>query len=83
LGPNTQELLLNKDQLAEIAKEFNDNEILVLGKRALSQLTKQLDGEIIKLQDKSRQQHQADTATSEKASIKAKETSSEEEQQRK
>ena len=78
LGPTTQELLLNKDQLAEISKEFNDNEILSLGKRALTQLTKQLDGEIVKREEKARQQHQADVASSEKGSIKVKEEESEE-----
>lgn len=78
LGPSIQELLLNKDQLTEISKEFNDNEILVLGKRALTQLTKQLDGEIVKREDKARRQQEADVASSEEESIKVKEKSSEE-----
>jgi len=77
LGSSSEELLLTKDQLAEISKHFNDNDILVLGKRALAQLTKQLDGEIVKRQDTARQQHQADVASSEKDSLKAKQSEEE------
>jgi hypothetical protein len=73
LGPSASELLLGKDQLQEIATEYKDDEIAVLGKRATSQLTKQLDGEIVK-RDAERQQHEADATSSEKSSIKAKET---------
>jgi hypothetical protein len=73
LGPSASELLLGKDQLQEIATEYKDDEIAVLGKRAISQLTKQLDGEIVK-RDAERQQHEADATSSEKSSIKAKET---------
>ena len=47
----TRELLLSKDQLSEIAKEFNDNDILVLGNRAIGQITKQLYDEIKKRED--------------------------------
>ena len=74
LGPSTSELMLGKDQLQEIATEYKDDEIAVLGKRAISQLTKQLDGEIVKREDAERQQHEADAASSEKSSIKVKET---------
>jgi hypothetical protein len=65
-------LLLNKAQLSDLAKEFKDNEILVLGKRAITQITKQLDGQIAKRDYEARKQHQADIASSEKESIKAK-----------
>jgi hypothetical protein len=74
LGSSASELLLGKDQLQEIATEYKDDEIAVLGKRAISQLTKQLDGEIVKREDAERQQHEADAASSEKSSIKVKET---------
>lgn len=47
----TQELLLSKDKLSEIAKEFNDNDISVLGNRAIVQITKQLNDEIKKRED--------------------------------
>ena len=47
----TKELLLSKDQLSEIAKEFNDNDISVLGNRAIGQITKQLYNEIRKRED--------------------------------
>jgi hypothetical protein len=73
LGPSASELLLGTDQLKEIATEFKDDEIAVLGKRAISQLTKQLDGEIVKREDAERQ-HEADAMSSEKSSIKVKET---------
>jgi hypothetical protein len=74
LGSSTSELLLGTEQLKEIATEYRDEEIAVLGKRAISQLTKQLDGEIVKREDAERQQHEADAASSEKSSIKVKET---------
>src|SRR6266516_3893572 len=51
LATPTQELLLSKDQLSEIAKEFNDNDISVLGNRAIVQIKKQLDNEIKKRED--------------------------------
>jgi hypothetical protein len=74
LGSSTSELLLQKDQFTSIATEFKDEEIAVLGKRAINQLTKQLDGEIVKREEEKRQQHEADAAASEKSSIKVKET---------
>lgn len=74
LRRSSEELLLNKAQLSDLAKEFNDNEILVLGKRAITQITKQLDGQIAKREDQARQQHEGDIASSEKESIKAKES---------
>ena len=46
LNPQRQEFLISKDQLSEIAKQFDDNEISVLGNRALTQITKQIDEEI-------------------------------------
>jgi hypothetical protein len=45
LGTSAQELLSSKSQLSEIAKEFNDNEIAVLGNRAITQITKFLDAD--------------------------------------
>ena len=45
LGTPTQELLISKDKLSEIAQEFNDNEISVLGNRAIIQITKRLNEE--------------------------------------
>jgi hypothetical protein len=55
LGSSAEELLLHKDQLTEIATEFKDNEIAVLGNRALTQLTKQLDGEKKEVQAKEKE----------------------------
>jgi hypothetical protein len=43
LGPSTQELLLSKPQIQRIADEFQDKEIVSLGNRAITQITKQLD----------------------------------------
>jgi hypothetical protein len=37
-----QELLLSIDKLSQIAKEFNDNDISILGNRAILQITKQV-----------------------------------------
>ena len=68
LGTSAEELLLGKDQLLEIAKEFNDDEISVLGKRAIIQLTKQMDGEILKREAKERQ-HEAVSVASEKENV--------------
>jgi hypothetical protein len=48
LGTPTQELLISKDKLAEIAQEFKDNEISILGNRAIIQITKRLNEEINK-----------------------------------
>jgi hypothetical protein len=42
--PNV-ELLISNDKLGEIAGEFKDPEITVLGKRAITQISKQLMGE--------------------------------------
>lgn len=40
----TVELLISNDQLGEIAGEFKDPEISVLGKRAIAQISKKLMG---------------------------------------
>lgn len=74
LGQGSEELLLNKAQLSDLAKEFQDNEILVLGKRAITQITKKLEGEIAKREERGRQQHEGDIAASEKETVKAKES---------
>jgi len=52
MGISTQELLIQKDQLKQVATEFKDDEISVLGNRAITQITKQLDGAIQAQQDK-------------------------------
>jgi hypothetical protein len=65
LGRPKEELLISKDQFASIAEEFDDNEIRVLGKRAISQITKQLNAEVQKQEEKKRQQLEADNATRE------------------
>ena len=44
LGKSTEELLLSKAKVDELARQFNDNEIGILGNRAITQITKQLDG---------------------------------------
>lgn len=46
-----QELLLSEDKLSQIAKEFNDNDISVLGNRAIVQITKQVKDGIKKRED--------------------------------
>ena len=46
LGAPNQELLISKDQLSEIAGKFQDNEISVLGSRAIGQITKQLEEDV-------------------------------------
>lgn len=74
LGSSASELLLQKEQFVSIATEFKDDEIAVMGKRAINQLTKQLDGDIAKREEAKRQEHEADQAASEKSTIKAKET---------
>lgn len=58
-----EEILISKDQLTSIAETFKDNEIAVLGKRAITQITKQLDAEIKKQEEEKRQQLEADNAT--------------------
>jgi hypothetical protein len=63
LGRPKEELLISKDQFASIAQEFDDNEIRVLGKRAISQITKQLNAEVQKQEEEKRQQLEADNAT--------------------
>jgi|SRR5271170_375445 len=63
LGSPKEELLISKDQFPSIAEEFEDSEIAVLGKRAISQITKQLDAEIQKQEEEKRQQLEADNAT--------------------
>jgi hypothetical protein len=50
--------------LTEIATEFKDNEIAVLGNRALTQLTKQLDGERKETQTKELQDKESIKITS-------------------
>jgi hypothetical protein len=50
--------------LTEIATEFKDNEIAVLGNRALTQLTKQLDGEKKETQTKELQDKESIKITS-------------------
>lgn len=45
LGASDKELLIHKDQLIEIATEFKDADISLIGNRAITQITKQLDGE--------------------------------------
>lgn len=64
LGSSAEELFLHKDQLTEIATEFKDNEIAVLGNRALTQLTKQLDGEKKETQTKELQDKESIKITS-------------------
>jgi hypothetical protein len=71
LGTSDKELLIHKDQLTEIATEFKDTDIFLMGNRAITQITKQLDGE---------QQTQETTPTAEvkandekKASVEIKE----------
>ena len=63
LGSPKEELLISKDQFASIAEEFDDNEIAVLGKRAISQITRHLDAEVQKQEEEKRQQLEADNAT--------------------
>jgi hypothetical protein len=58
-----EELLISKDQFASIAEQFDDNEIAVLGKRAISQITKQLDAKVQQQDEEKRQQLEADNAT--------------------
>jgi len=45
LKSSKQELLISPTQLASIANKFKEKDIAVLGNRAISQLTKSLDGE--------------------------------------
>jgi hypothetical protein len=45
LGTSDKELLIHKDQLTTIATEFKDADISLIGNRAITQITKQLDGE--------------------------------------
>lgn len=56
-----EQLLISKDQIVEIAQEFKDNEIEVLGKRAITQITKQLNDEIQKRTEEQQQQREADS----------------------
>jgi len=58
-----EELLISKDQFTSIAETFQDNEIAVLGKRAITQITKHLEAEANKQEDEKRQQREADNAT--------------------
>ena len=44
-GKSEEELLIRQEQFSEIATEFKDSEISVLGKRAINQITKELDGD--------------------------------------
>ena len=48
LGAPEEEILLSKAQFDEIGKHFKDNEIAVLGKRAITQISKQLQGDLLK-----------------------------------
>ena len=56
LGTSSQELFLSKEQFNEIAKEYQDEEIAVLGKRAITQITKQLDTEALNREQLEKQQ---------------------------
>jgi len=58
-----EELMISKDQFSSIAEQFKDNEIAVLGKRAITQITKQLDAKAQKQDEEKRQQLEADKAT--------------------
>jgi hypothetical protein len=57
-----ERLLISKDQFVKIAQEFKDNEITALGKRAITQITKQLNDKAQKRKEEQRQQREADTA---------------------
>lgn len=60
--PDTPEdLLISKAQFSEIAKEFADNDIAVLGRRAITQITKKLQNDVSK-QKHERHQHEANVA---------------------
>jgi hypothetical protein len=63
LGTSTQELLLTKEKLVEIGQHFKDNEIYVLGKRAITQITKQLDDKNVNHEAVLRQRREADATT--------------------
>ena len=70
MGSSSQELLTSIPQLTEVAKEFKDNEIAVLGKRAIAQITKQLDGDKAKQQQSHEKQENTDPSVKEKPRIK-------------
>jgi hypothetical protein len=59
LGTPNQELLISKDQLSEIAQKFKDNEISVLGKRAIVQITKQLEEDVKKREEEQKKEEEA------------------------
>jgi hypothetical protein len=61
MGTSAQELLSSKSQLLEISKEFKDDEIVVLGSRAIAQITKLLDGDRRKEDELIKQQEQVDS----------------------
>jgi hypothetical protein len=62
LGKPAEEILISKEKFTEIAKEYNDEEIAALGKRAIIQITKQLDTESSKREQAERQQQEVKAA---------------------
>ena len=63
VGSPKEELLVSKDQFSSIAETFGDNEIAVLGKRAISQIMKKLDSEVQKQEEEKQRQLEATNTT--------------------
>jgi hypothetical protein len=57
-----EELLLTKDEFEDIAKEFEDEEIAVLGRRAITQITTALNKEQMNKQEAQRERRVVDIA---------------------